>query len=275
MADQIADPVQPDDGQGETGTTDTPYAEYLDRIPAEQRGTVEPIFKEWDANTTRKFQESAEFKRTWEPYSELGVNQVNPDEVRWLMQFRDALNNPQTIQEWYETYATQNGLTPTAPAAPAAPSADPGLDEFGFPDPNAQLEELLKQQLGPVQQQLQALDAWREQQESTVRLAEAERYVQGQVADLKAKHPDEFNEAAVERLVAQYIDTDPQHAVERAFADWQAIRSQIERETLQSKVNTPAAAEFGGTADGSPMEIKTLADASRIALEQLKLANRA
>lgn len=272
MADPIADPVQPEEGQGETGTTDTPYAEYLERIPEDQRGTVEPIFKEWDGNTTRRFQESAEFKRTWEPYAELGVNQLNPDEVRWLMQFRDALSSPQTIQEWYETYASQHGLQGQQ-AAVSDPNA--GLDEFGFPDPNAQLESLLKEQLGPVQQQLQALDAWREQQESTVRLAEAERYVQGQVADLKAKHPDEFNEAAVERLVAQYIDTDPQHAVQRAFADWQAIRSQIERETLQSKVNTPPGAEYGGTADGAPMEIKTLADASRIALEQLRGTNSA
>jgi hypothetical protein len=50
--------------------------EYLDRLPEEMRGDVEPIFKEWDANVTKRFQEAAEFRKTMEPLSDLGLTDI-------------------------------------------------------------------------------------------------------------------------------------------------------------------------------------------------------
>lgn len=262
--------VQPDtSGQGEGGTPDTPYAEYLNRIPEEVRSQVEPIFKEWDSNVTRRFQDASEFRQQWEPYQPLGVTDLSPDEVAWALQFRQAaVNNPDAIRQWYDEYAQTHGLAAANAAVEQAQTQQSG--EFDYVDPNL---AALKEQLSPMQQQLEQINAWRMQQEQAARVQEAERFISHQMDELKTKHPDEFNQAAVERLLPQYIETDPQHAVQRAFADWQSIRAQIERDTLQSKVNAPPPAESGGAANSAPEQIRTMADASRFALEQLRAAN--
>lgn len=276
--DETTDVIQPEDaGQGDGGTSDTPYAEYLDRIPEEVRGQVEPVFKDWDSNVTRRFQEAAEYRKQWEPYEQTGINQISPDEAQWLLQFREARDaNPQAVKEWYEQYAEQNGLTQQE-AKQLQDQTQQQADQYGgWEDPTAQqLKQQLEQQLGPIQQRLEAFAQWQEQQEFHVREEEANRYIRSQLDELKEKHPDEFNEEMVERLSAQYIESDPRNAVPRGFADWQKIRNQIQKDTLQSKVNQPAAAESGGTADAVPEEFKTLADANKAALARLREARQA
>jgi hypothetical protein len=266
----LSDSVQPDEGQGHAA----PYQEYLDRIPEETRGQVEPIFKEWDANTTRRFQEASEYRKTWEPYEKLGVSSQDPDAVAWALQFYNAqAENPRAIQEWYEQYAAQNNLTPQQVQEAVQ---QPAAQDWEYVDPSVQvLEDRLKQQLEPLTKQMEQLNSWREQQEQNYREQEALRMIEGQMADLKSKHPDVFNEAAVEKLIANYVETDPQHAVQRAFDDWQAIVSQIQRDTLQSKANSPSTPLQGGSLDGHAEPIRTLKEASRIALEQLRGANAA
>lgn len=264
MADD--DPVQPDSGQG-GDATGTPYQEYLDRIPEEVRGEVEPVFKEWDANYTRRSQEFADYKRGWEPFEQLGVNQRDPAAVQWAMQFVDALDDPNAIKSWYEQYAQERGLQPAAPAP-----AD-GEQEWIDPATTALVEQQLAAQLGPLARQVEEMSAWRSAQEQQRAETQALSEIKTQMDDLKAKHPDEFNADMVEKFVAPYIESDPEHAVQRAFSDWQTMRNQLEKDFLQSKANTPAAAESGGTAAAAPDGISTLKEAAAAAMEQLR-ANR-
>jgi hypothetical protein len=264
MPDETVDPVQAQEAQGGSDTGVAPYQEWLDRIPEDARGTAEEAFKAFDAQTTRKFQEQAEAQRRWAPYEEAGVQQLSPEQIQGYRQFEEALNNPQAIQEWYQQYAQQNGLT-VAEAAQQAPPPE----EFGsYTDPG--LEDVLQKQLGPIQQQLQQMSAWREQQEQQARQQEADQYVRSEFDRLKKDNPDDFDEALVTRLVAQYQTTDPRNAVSRAFADSQAIISQLEKKVLQQKVNQPASAESGGVADGAPESIKTLERAKEVALVRLR-----
>lgn len=261
MADD--DPVQPEPGQG-GDATGTPYQEYLDRIPEEVRGEVEPVFKDWDANFTRRSQEFADYKRGWEPFEQLGVNQRDPAAVQWAMQFVDALEDPGAIKTWYEQYAQERGLTPAA-----------AQDESEYIDPATQalVEQQLQAQLAPLARQLEEVSAWRSAQEQQAAEQQALSDIKTQMADLKAKHPDEFNADMVEKFVAPYIESDPEHAVQRAFTDWQTMRNQLEKDFLQSKADTPAAAEGGGTPAAAPDGIKSLKEAAEAAMEQLR-ANR-
>lgn len=265
------DVVQPEDaGQGDGGH-DAPYAEYLNRIPEEVREEVEPVFKDWDANVTRRFQEHSEYRREWEPYEQTGINRLSPEETQWLVQFRQALEDPQQIKQWYEGYAEQAGIVPEQAAQePTGQQASTTFDEFGAGYDPQQLQSLLDQRFSPLAQQLQQLTERFEHQDYQTRVAEAERYVQGQIEELKAKHPDEFNEEAIEKLVTNYIDSDPVHAVERAFADWQKIRAQIERDTLQGKADSRSSGESGGTADAMPEMPKTLKEAAEIAKQRIR-----
>lgn len=260
MPPDNTDPAQPS-GQG--GNGDTPYAEYLNRIPEEVRSEVEPVFRDWDSNTTRRFQEAADYKRGWEPFEQLGVNTREPSEVEWAMQFVDALQNPQAIRDWYGEYAKDHGLSP-------AQNGEQQEEEFSDPSMQALIERTLQAQLGPVSSQLAEISNWREAREVEAREAQALTQIRSEMNDLKAKHPDDFNESMVEKLLPQYIESDPANAVSRAFADWQAIQAQVQTDWTQGKADQPGGAVSGGSADGSAEPISTLKQASDAALAQLR-----
>ena len=257
MADD--DGVQSDQDQG---ANDAPYAEYLNRIPEEFRGDVEPVFKEWDANVTRRFQESAEQRKQWEPYQQV-VGSANPDAVKWGLDFYQALESPQAIKQWYETYATQNGLSQEEAEEEFA-----SFDQIG--DDSQQFERMLQKQLGPVTQQLQELSEWREAREFETRRQSWENVIRGQLDEIKEKNPDVYNEKAIEGFAAQYIESDPEHAIQRGFDDWKGVVGQLEAQTLQRKVDNSMPAETGGVPDGAAEPITTLAQAALAAREQLR-----
>jgi hypothetical protein len=258
--------VEPE-GQGDEGAGNPAYAEYLTRIPEEARGAAEEAFRDWDARTTQRFQEAAELRKTWEPYQEAGVNRYDPAAVQWALSFMEASQaNPQAVKDWYETYAKENGLQSAAPPAPTAEYPVP--DEFGgYQDQG--LETALKSALEPIQTQLEGLTRFREQAEAQQAEADAKQFIDGQLAELRDKHPDSFKdtgpygaEQMVNRLLPHYIDTDPLNAVPRAFADYQAIVGQIEKNALQPKVDAAPPPVGGGAINGAPEEVKTLGDAS-------------
>src|SRR6185437_4568025 len=113
------------------GNTGAPYQEYLDRIPEDAREMVAPVFKDWDANVTRKFQEHADFRKQWEPFKDTGVTELNPDQLSYAVQLFNALEQPDIMKEWWDGYAQQNGLT-----VQEAKEAEAALDDFGFQDPS-------------------------------------------------------------------------------------------------------------------------------------------
>ena len=264
--DPSADVVQPE-GQGDEGEVGSPpYADYLTRIPEEARGAAEEAFKDWDARTTQRFQEAADLRKTWEPYQEAGVNRYDPQAVQWALNFMEASQaNPGAVKEWYEQYATENGLQSAEP--PPDPTAEyQPYDEYG----NQQgFEQALQSALGPIQSQLEGLTQFQQQAEQQAAEAEAMQYVDGQLSELRDRHPDAFKdtgpygaEQMVTRLLPHYIDTDPLNAVPRAFDDYRAIVGQIEKNALQPKVDAAPPALGGGAINGAVEESKTLGDAS-------------
>lgn len=265
--------AQPAEGQGDSA----PYAEFLERIPEGLRGDVEPVFKEWDANVTRRFQDHAEFRKQWEPLADTGISQLDPSEVSWLVQFRQALDDPQTMQQWWQSYAQQNGLTVTE-AQQQQPSAEPALDEYGYQDAT-QLQKLLDERLGPLATQIEQFNTRFAQADQAQAEAEAGRFIEGQIAELKAKHGDfsKDTEELINTLAGAYIESDPMNAIPRAWEDLQRWRNNVEKEALQAKVTQPAPAEGGGIPAVSP-ETHRRIDAPGVkdaAIEFLRNSNRA
>lgn len=252
--DETTEPVQPE-GQGGEAASDAPYAEYLERIPEQVRADVEPVFKDWDANVTRRFQEHSEYKRSWEPFEQLGVNKLNPEDVQWGIEFRQLAENPQAVQQWYEQYAQQNGLT-AEQAEELAEAVDPEISA-------------LKEQLASISQEVVPLLQWRDQQEQVRAQAEAKAEIDQQLADLKKQHGD-FPVEMVEKFVANHIQSDPEHAIQLAYEDWTKFRAKIEKDYVQSKLDQPQAAEAGGTPATTPDPVSGLLEAGRIARERLK-----
>lgn len=263
----IDDPVQPDEGQGgESG--DSPYADYLNRIPENVRGDVEPIFKEWDQNTTRKFQEAAEYRNSWKPYEELGVNQQDPDAVKWALEVANfATQDPVAFQQWVTNgeYAEQHGLTRQEQQDVEQEYVDPSVEQL--------VQARLEQQLGPVAGQLAAIEEWRAAQEQQQAEQQAMARIEQELEQLKTDHPDSFDRDKIEMFIPRHMESDPEHAVALAFQDWQAVFSQVEKQVLEGKVAQPTGAVSGGSADGSVESPNSFEQAREMAKQMLRANN--
>lgn len=272
--DSTADNVQPDEGQGSEGTSGgSPYADYLSRIPEEYRGEVEPVFQDWDRNVTRRFQEASEYRKQWEPYESL--REQDPQYWQEARAFAEAArNDPAALREWLD----QNHGRPEAPQ-PAQPEADP----YAPYDPNAELKQLLESQLSPLQEQLQGLTQWQQQQIEQAQLREAQRSADSAIDDLMQKHQDAIPEPLrenfkeiISRFSLPFAEEggSAAQAVERGWQEYQQMVNQIEKATLQAKVDAPAPAEGGGLPDVSPEKTAWGKETTAAALEAWRAMNR-
>ena len=227
-----ADPVQPE-GQGEVGESAgaQPYAEYLDRIPEQYRGDVEPVLKDWNSSVNKRFQDHAEFRKQWEPLQDTGIHQLPVEDVSWLVQFRQALEDPEVMQQWWDGYAQQNGLT----RAQQHSLEDQGvsLDDFnGYQDPQVQqmLEKMLEERLGPVSQQLEQFSSRFQQQEQQAAQAEALTIIEGQVKALEKEHNN-----------GQPFDDDTKQLINTLVGHFAAFRSASRTSARRSTATRPRA----------------------------------
>lgn len=253
MSEEIVQP-ETDGGQGE-GQGNAPYAEYLDRLPEEIRGEVEPVFKEWDSNTTKKFQEAADFRKQWEPFQDLGLSDVPREEVSNLLALRElAAENPEGFDSWLRETAQERGL----------------FDQTQEQDPSAIDEsDPFQDQLNPIMSELEQLKDWKESQEYETRVSEAMKVVESQVEEASQKHPDVPKDLA-EQFLASYAETDPQNAVTLAYEAASKWMAQIQQNMVSDKLGQPEGAVSGSQADSTPQEIRTFAEASQQALARLK-----
>lgn len=248
--------VQPEVVETSEGQGQAPYSEYLDRLPEEIRGDVEPIFKDWDSNVTKKFQEAAEFRKQWEPFQDLGLTDVPREELESLIALRElAAESPEDFDRWLVETASERGLLEQ-------------MEQDSMEDPY-QTEDPLSEQLNPLQQQLQELKEWKESQEYESRVSEAMKLVEQQVEEAAQKHPDVPQELA-EQFLASFAESDPENAVGLAFEAAEKWMAQIQQGMVQDKLAQPEAAEQGSKADGSPEEIRDFRAASQAALARLQ-----
>lgn len=254
--------VQPDPGQG-GASEGTPYSEYLDRIPAELRDQVEPVFKSWDSNVTRRFQELSSAGRRWEPFEQAGLHQYDPQSLQQLVEFAQmAESNPEAYTSWLREQASAAGLLSTQ------------QDEDTYIDPAIEklVEQRFEKQFGPLQQQVQQFQSWQQQQEMARAQQQHTEQINTRLDELARQH-GEFPRPAVEKFISNYIDSDPQNAVDRAFGDYQQLVADIEKQVFASKLSQPGTPETSGTPDAHAQPITSLRDAAAIATERLRQQN--
>lgn len=220
---QAAEPTVTDPSQqtqersnDNNNTGGTIYDQYLDRFPESLRPVATDIFKEWDAQTTKRFQDLHSEYEPWKPLAE----QFQPDEVAQAIALAQALEaNP---QEFVDAVAKAYGITPAQAAqAIAAEQGVAGLEEETeqqfVTDPRIdQLEQALQTMANIMLQE-------REQQTHAQEDAQLDQVMTG----LKQQHGD-FDEEYVLTKIAQGVDpaqavAQYNQAVERALAARNAI----------------------------------------------------
>ena len=136
--------VQPE-GQGrQEGNQAGPYD--LSAYPEDVRSHLEQFAKEQDARVTREFQKRSE---TWKPYEDLGVQDIDPEDLGALLGFANQLNDPDAAKDAVLALAENLGIDL---------SAQPEAEAEEDPDPYVKLTS----QVESLQERLDREDAERE-----------------------------------------------------------------------------------------------------------------
>lgn len=233
----------------------------LASVPEDLRPHVEPHLKAIEKNVTQKFQENAEKLKGFGPYEELGITDIDPEDLRGLLEFADLAQDEQQFAQWWKETGERLGLFPEE-------DEDLDLDaEDLTPEKVKELiAEAVQENLTPVNETLQ-----RQQQERAEEQAMAD--VREQIDALKQEHGD-LDTDAVLKLAYAYADEDPENAITRGFEDYQRLVGRGEASLFEKKTKQPGVPEGPGSASNAPEQILNFDDAKAAAKERLR-ADRA
>lgn len=232
-------------------STNPLYAEYLEKIPEGFRPIVEPVFKDWDAGVTRKFQEVHQQYDPWKPVIESGFD---PNVAQQSLQLVQALEQqPESVLlALAQAYGVELAKPEVAP--PVTP--DPTGDED-------ELDPRLKQH----EEMLQTMGQYLVQQQQQAQQAEEDRRLQETLSTLKTQHGD-FNERYVLALMAQ--GASPEQAVQQFKADLQQFTAD-QKASAAPVVVGPGGGVPANTVDPSQLGDK---DTKNLVVQLLAQANQ-
>jgi hypothetical protein len=191
----MTDPVDPTvgggyDGGGTEGGGATGYnpawAEALDGIPQEYHEKLASVYKKWDSNVDKRFEQVHSKYGQWDPI----INTVgDPQQVQWAVNMLNALEqNPREVYDRIGEYFRFNGQ-PT-----------PGTDEQGRQNQQQQEDDPYKDRFATLERQNQLLTDYLSQQREQQMQAEADRWLDSELTSAKKKHGD-FDEDYVVALM--------------------------------------------------------------------------
>lgn len=183
-------------GGNSDGSGPAPWSSYLEDLPETLRPLVEPKFKEWDANVTKKIQS---LHSEYEPYKPF-VEGYEPDYLQNGVQLLEALEaDPKAfLQALAEAYDVNvSGIGSEQGTADQQKVEEEDDSDNVYLDPRVtQHEELLEL----MAQQLLAERQEKEQ-------AAQDQQLEQTMAELKEKH-GEFDEGYVLTLIANGVNPD-------------------------------------------------------------------
>jgi hypothetical protein len=266
---QGAEHTQPADYQQD------PNGKYLQaaNVPAELAPLVMEALKHKDADVTRGFQEHKQFREQWEPFSKIqGLGDMSPEDVGQLVEWSQAMNDPQAFQAWYEGVGQQLGLSSDLDEDGwVRMGEERGWFEGGQEGEQGQNGNGLGQLPPEVVQELEQSRQFREQMNQWMGKQEHERnssahmqQLEGRFSELVEKHgvdpkDQEFREDVVDlayAMVTNAIENEqqpPEDPIGMAFDRVMRRAGKAQGDLIENKLNQPAGALNGGAADTRPV----------------------
>jgi hypothetical protein len=266
--DSTAATVQPGEGEGGAGdqqANGTPQGELfdLDSVPEELRPYVEDVLKQVQGNVTQRFQEHADFRKQWEPYSQIeGLSDVPAEDLQQLLEFHRLAQDPEQFGDWvgewlqaYREHAPEqfNALADKLDQAglfDGEGDPDEGEEPEGGDDLRSILNEALDQRLGPIEQFI-------ESQQDQSEIGQIEQALVAEADEVKAQHREQFGEElddeaveAIGKLSHAYDEA--QGSIKSAYQDYLRLTGKAQGDLVDEKLGQPAAAVAGGQADTTP-----------------------
>lgn len=239
------------DGQGAAGEQKGGafYASALDAITdPELRAQVEASLKESEGKVTQRLQTAADFQKQWEPFGEMGLQDLGPEGVTRALTLDQIFTDPAAITDqlsdddkaWLEENWAKIG------------------DSFGFFDegdggepegePAADDQpEYVKQLLERIDGLEQRLGTQQEVQEDSA----ADQQVAERITELDGKHGfDEQSKQVALGLAHSYAQSgvEWQEALEKGYADAQRLKGAGQAELIEGASSQPEPAQRGGQA---------------------------
>lgn len=209
----------------------------LNDVPEDVRDHVVPHLKAMEGGITKKFQEAAEYRKGWEPYEEMGLQDMQPEEIKQLLDFAQMANDPESFDQWLKAAAEERGLF----------NGNGAEDDLGLEEPDElspeKIKELVAEQTKPIQDTLQ-------QQQQAKAVAEAEQGIEDSLGQIRKDNPDlpENAEDAIVQLAYAYAEEDGVDPIAKGFEDYQNLIGQGEKGLFKQKTQQPAPAEGAGAA---------------------------
>lgn len=258
MADQAA-PVGNAPDTGADGSQGNGLHEsFISSAPEHLRDAARELVPYWDPYVQKQFTDHANYRKGWEPYEQLGINELDPSELEELLQFRDIVQDEDRFREWYQEIGNLLGDDPTS-------TQDTTADEYGLPP------ELL-QAINSMQQQLQELTQDRQMQAEQQMLNQTAQEVRQELDQLKSQNPNiEWDDEVEDTVCTLALKYDTPDALQRGFQDFQKLIGRGEKSVFQSRTD-PAlrvAPVSGGNNNTSVEPVTTFEQAARAARERL------
>jgi hypothetical protein len=242
------------------------HEDFINSAPEELRDAAAELAPVWDQYVQGKFTEAAEFRKQYEPYQGLPLDQVTPEDIQDYLAFKDIQQDPQQLKAWHEQW--------DANLRSEHPELFDDGGEYGVGDPRLEAE------LRATQQQLRELSDWRSTQEQQANSQAAAAYVNEQIDSIKQDWPslsdDDIDSICV--LATKYVPNDgskpPEDFIKQGFQDFQRIVGQTERNLFSQKEHQPTPAQHGGRPNTAPRPITDFDSANEAArraiLESIK-----
>jgi hypothetical protein len=266
--------VQPTEGQGQPDVTEAPegtsaevqpegqgqpdaesgdlYQGLLTTVPEEYHDALREAAEEMNRNVNAKLQEAAELRKSFEPYGELGLTDLDPSGLQALLQFADQISDPATARD--AVLGLVDALEIDLNGDPA--DAEP-------PDPVEQVRAEVAQ----------IREEQREREEATalaVAQAEADKALRAEYADVEKLNGKPFSTEERQQLIhlAKRFQADNDRPIEAAYKVIQSIAGQAEAGLVNSQPAHPAPAEAGGRASSAVQPVDDFDTAERLHRER-------
>ena len=244
--------VQPLEGQGQQDGYEGLYDLNAIDDPA-IRSEVERIAKDIDRNVNTKLQEAAEYRKGWEPYEHLGLNELDPEGLGALLSFADALADQSTAQGALMDLAQQVGVDLSAQVADGDVEASP---------------------LTGLESEVAELREWKNSQEERELFASVEaeetKRLQAEWGEVEERHGKPFSEDEQARLrdLALKFVADSDTPISDAYDFIEGITGQAQSALVDGAPDQPSPAEPAGQASTSAAPVESFEEAERLYRER-------
>lgn len=265
MADDAVQPADAGESQGDATATDSGLYD-LDSVAPDVRELLEPHIKAINGNVEKKFRESADYKKQWTPYEELGLTDVPPDEVQGLLEFAKLANDPEQFNQWLTEQGQARGLFDQHQE-----NDDLDLDSLEDESSPEKIEERITQKLT---EELSPFKEFMEQVQAEQQRSKAETVVESAFGKAKEQFPEVFaGESKEQEEATQFIvdiasgrvddESSPQDVDEAVLGATQAYLKAVgmgEKGLFKNKAEQPPTPEGPGAASTSPEKSTSFGD---------------